>query len=454
MTDPVTDDSATPATPRSGSATSGRAAVGAAMVEPVPAARTGSGGGLDARPEDSGAGPGDSRRILLLVARREVTARLRSRAFQVTTVLFVVAIAASVLILNAVGGSSSTRTVAVAAADGRQASAIVAAARSLDTEVRIRTVTDAAAGRAAVLDGDADAFVRLTAAGGGYQVSVKEDLADSLASVLTVAARQAALEGQITTLGGDPATVGRAIATAGVDVDTLRPAAHRDGARLALGLLSGGLIYIALLTFGPQVAQGVIEEKSSRVVELLLAVVRPWQLMAGKVAGIGVVALGQLLLIGVVGVGLGLGTGELDLPAGIAVGKVAVALLWFLLGFSMYALLFAAAGALVSRQEDAAGVTSPMIAAILIPYVLGISVLPASPDSGLINVLAMIPLFAPILMPMLIGIGSVALWQVLLSLALTLTLIAVLVWLAGRVYGNAVKRSGTRVSIRDALGGT
>ncbi|MCK9894965.1 ABC transporter permease [Frankia sp. AgB32] len=399
-------------------------------------------------------GSGDARRILTLVARREITVRLRSRAFQVTTVLFVLAIAATTLILDAVGGSSSTRTVAVTAADGRQAASIVAAARSLDTDVRIRTVTDAAAGRAAVLDGDADALVRVTAAGGGYQVTVKEDLPDSLASVLTVAARQAALEGQISALGGDPAMVGRAVATAGVDVDALHPRAHRDGTRLLLGLLSGGLIYIALLTFGPQVAQGVIEEKSSRVVELLLAVVRPWQLMAGKVVGIGVVALGQLLLIGVVGVGLGLGTGELDLPAGIAVGKVASALLWFLVGFSMYALLFAAAGALVSRQEDAAGVTTPMIAAILIPYVVGISVLPASPDSSLVLIMAMIPLFAPVLMPMLIGIGSVAVWQVLVAFGLTLALIAVLVWLTGRVYGNAVKRSGTRVSIRDALRAT
>jgi ABC-2 type transport system permease protein len=269
--------------------------------------------------------------------------------------------------------------------------------------------------------------------------------------VLTVAARQAALEGQISALGGDPVTVGRAVATAGVAVTALRPRPERDAARLVLGLLAGGLIYISLLIFGPVVAQGVIEEKTSRVVELLLAVIRPWQLMAGKVLGIGVVALGQLTLIGVVGVGLGLATGGLDLPAGVAVGSVALALLWYLVGFTMYALMFAAAGALVSRQEDAGGVTAPMIATILIPYVLGISVLPASPDSGLILTLAIIPLFAPILMPMVIGIGSVAVWQVLLALALTLAWIAVLVWLAGRVYGNAVKRSGTRVALRDAL---
>ncbi|CAO5186575.1 ABC-2 type transporter transmembrane domain-containing protein [Frankia sp. AiPs1] len=399
---------------------------------------------------DPTAGTLGSGRVLRLVATREIVLRLRSRAYRVTTALFVAGIAATVLVLHAVGGSSSAKTVALTAADGRQAGAIVAAGRSLDVEVRIRTVTDATAGDQAVLDGDADAFAQLTASG-SFRVAVKNDLGDGLTSVLTVAARQAALEGRIAALGGDPATVGRAIQSAGVDVATLRPQKEHHGSRLLLGLLAGGLIYISLISFGPLVAQGVIEEKSSRVVELLLAVVRPWQLMAGKVAGIGVVALAQLALTGVVGVGLGLATGQLGMPAGLAVGSVALALLWFLLGFTMYALLFASAGALVSRQEEATGVTMPIMVMLVIPYVVGISVLPASPDSGLVLILAMIPLFAPILMPMLIGIGGVAVWQVLVALALTVALIVALVWLAGRVYGNAVKRSGTRVALRDAL---
>ncbi len=307
----------------------------------------------------------------------------------------------------------------------------------------MRTYADAAAGRQAVLDGDVVLLASpsggtassggsgATRAGGGYRVVVDKDLGDSLTVVLTVAARQAALAGQISALGGDPATVGRAVATAGVDVTALHHAPARDGSRLLLGLLAGGLIYISLLIFGPAVAQSVIEEKTSR----------------------GVVALGQLVLIGVVGVGLGLATGDLGIPTGIAVGSVAAALLWYLIGFAMYALMFAAAGALVSRQEDAGGVTAPMILMIIIPYVLGISVLPSTPDSGLIGALAIVPLSAPMLMPMVIGIsiGSVAVWQVLVALALSLAWIAVLVWLAGRVYGNAVKRSGTRVPLREAL---
>ncbi|ABD11963.1 ABC transporter permease [Frankia sp. CcI156] len=405
--------------------------------------------GLDGAAQGSG-------RVIRLIARREIVTRTRSRAFRITTGLFVLGIGAMVLLTSLTGGSSASR-IAFTAVDFRQAATVEAAARSLGENVEVRAVADRAVGERAVLDGDVDAFVRVVATPGAagnavYRVVVKKELGDRLTSVLSLAARQVALERQVVGLGGDPAVVGRAVSAATVQVSALRPASERDGARLLLGLLSGGLIYLSLLIFGPAVAQGVIEEKSSRVVELLLATVRPWQLMAGKVIGIGAVALGQLTLIGVVGVSLGLTTGQLDIPAGIAIGSVALALLWYLLGFAVYALLFAAAGALVSRQEDAGGVTAPMILLIVVPYVLGISVLPGSPDSGLILALAMIPLFAPVLMPMVIGIGSVAGWQVVVAMALTLALIGALVWLAGRVYGNAVKRGGTRVSIREALG--
>ncbi|WP_462202899.1 ABC transporter permease [Frankia sp. CcWB3] len=404
-------------------------------------------------PDDAAQGSG---RVIRLIARREIVTRTRSRAFQITTGLFVLGIGAMVVLMSLTGGSSASR-IALTAVDSRQAATVEAAARSLGEDVEVRAVADRAAGERAVLDGDVDAFVRVVAASGAagnavYRVVVKKELGDRLASVLSLAARQVALERQVVGLGGDPAVVGRAVSAATVQVSALRPASERDGARLLLGLLSGGLIYLSLLIFGPAVAQGVIEEKTSRVVELLLATVRPWQLMAGKVIGIGAVALGQLTLIGVIGVSLGLATGQLDIPAGIAIGSVALALLWYLLGFAVYALLFAAAGALVSRQEDAGGVTAPMILLIIVPYVLGISVLPGSPDSGLILALAMIPLFAPVLMPMVIGIGSVAGWQVVVAMALTLALIGALVWLAGRVYGNAVKRGGTRVPIREALG--
>src|SRR2546428_775797 len=144
-----------------------------------------------------------------------------------------------------------------------------------------------------------------------------------------------------------------------------------------------------------------------RVVELLLATIRPWQLMAGKVAGIGVVGLIQMAVISVVGVTVGLSIGVLTISASAAFGTVVWLIVWFLLGFVMYSLVFAALAALVSRQEDVGGVITPALMFVILGYVLGISILPSNPGSRLVEVLSVIPMFAPTLMPMRLAMGGV-----------------------------------------------
>ena len=125
-------------------------------------------------------------------------------------------------------------------------------------------------------------------------------------------------------------------------------------------------------------------------------------------------------------------------------------MVWFLAGFFAYALMFAAMGSLVSRQEDAGAVVAPVMSLIIVPYVLGISILPAQPDNGLMRTLSLIPFFSPTLMPMRAALGAPA-WEQWLALGLTLLCIAGLVRLAGRIYRNAVLRTGTRIKLSDAL---
>ena len=146
----------------------------------------------------------------------------------------------------------------------------------------------------------------------------------------------------------------------------------------------------------------------------------------------------------------GLSTHALTLPGSVAAGAILGSVGWFLLGYLAYALMFAAIGALVSRQEDVGGAVAPLTMLIIFPYVLGISILPGNPDSHLLGVLSMIPLFSPTLMPMRSASGVPG-WETAVAVALTLALIAGLVWLAGRIYGNAVTRTGARVRLRDAL---
>jgi ABC-2 type transport system permease protein len=236
-----------------------------------------------------------------------------------------------------------------------------------------------------------------------------------------------------------------------VDVEPLEEPYPYQPEQLVLGIIAGVLIYMSLLLNGQLVAQGVVEEKSSRVVELLLSTIRPWQLMAGKVLGIGFVGFVQMVVIGGGGLIAALALDVLSIPVSAAIGTVVWLIVWYILGFVMYSLVFAALGALVSRQEDVGGVITPALMFVIVGYVVGISVLPSEPDNTLAEVLSVIPVFAPTLMPMRLAMGGVPVWEMIVSVGLVIVLIPLLVWLAGRIYANAVMRSGAKVKLRDAM---
>lgn len=382
-----------------------------------------------------------------LVAGREITTRVRSKAFKITTVAMLIVVVGFILAIKLIGGGSGSK-VGFTPSAAPLAGALASVAAAVNETVTISTV-DQVAGEQQIRDGSLDALV--TGAPSGFQVIVKKDLSGNLRSAFAVLARQIALNEQITKAGADPAAVAAAVDAATFDVRSLEPAREYQVQRLVLGIIAGIVVYISLVLYGQMVAQGVVEEKASRIVELLLTAIRPWQLMLGKVAGIGLVGLGQLAVVAVVGVGAGIATDAVNFPASIAAGTAIWSVIWFLLGFLEYALMFAALGALVSRQEDVGGVTAPALMLIILPYVLGISILPSDPENQVLAVASIIPLFAPTLMPMRIAMGVAPVWQVIVAVVLTLALIAGLVWLAGRVYRNAVLRTGSRVKFTDAL---
>lgn len=388
-----------------------------------------------------------SRRVIWLAARREIRQRFAMRSYQIGTALMVAAVVALSVVIELVGSGSPDR-VGLSGDAAALAEPLRATAATLGEDVEPVTV-DATAGTEQVRTGDLDALV--SPAPDGLRVVVDEELDDGLRSILAALARERALDAEVRALGGDPAQVDRRLAEVRLDVRALDPQEEHAGERLAIGMIVGILVYLALLIYGQVVAQGVVEEKATRVVELLLATIKAWQLMAGKVLGIGVVALAQLAVVLAAGVAAGLLTGALTLPASVAIGSIAWSVLWFVLGFFLYALLFAAAGALVSRQEDVGGVTTPLTMAIVIPYVVGVSVLPSDPGSGLVAGLSLLPPFAPLLMPMRLAVGGVPAAEVAIALALTVATVALLVRVAGRVYSTAVRRSGARIAVRDAL---
>jgi ABC-2 type transport system permease protein len=384
-----------------------------------------------------------------LVAGREVTTKMRSKAFIITTVATLVLLVGFALVMKSISGGSDA-TVGFSKESAALAEPFKKVAGSLGEDVETKTVSDEGAGRDQVDDGSLDALV-VGDGTAGLRVVVKKDLDGGLRDALNVLAGQVALNQEIVELGGDPAQVSSAVADAKVDVEELEEPYPYDSQQLVLGIIAGILIYMSLLINGQMVAQGVVEEKSSRVVELLLSTIRPWQLMAGKVLGIGFVGLLQMIVIGGVGMLAALAFDVLTISISAAVGTVVWLVVWYLLGFLMYSLIFAGLGALVSRQEDVGGVIAPALMLVILGYVVGISVLPTDPDNALAEVLSVIPVFAPTMMPMRLAMGGVPVWEAVVSVGLVAAMIPALVWLAGKIYANAVMRSGARVKLSDAL---
>jgi ABC-2 type transport system permease protein len=384
-----------------------------------------------------------------LVASREIGTRLRSKAYIVSTVVLLVLIIGATVVMKLLSGGGADATVGVTGPTTVLSGPLQASAKAIGESVDTTTVADEAAGRAKVSDGSIDAL--LIGDGKSLEVVVKKDLDANLKNAFNVLAGQLEFSQQVTALGGDPAKVNADVAAAQVEVRPMEQPYDYNGQQLVLGIIAGVLIYISLLLNGQMVAQGVVEEKTSRVVELLLSTIRPWQLMAGKVLGIGTMGLIQMVLIGGVGIAAGLATGVLTISLSAALGTVIWLIVWYLLGFFMYSIVFAALGALVSRQEDVSGAVTPALMFVIAGYIVGVTVLPADPGNSFVEVLSLIPMFSPTLMPMRLAMGGVPVWEAGLSVLLVVALIPALIWFAGRVYNNAVMRTGAKVKLRDAL---
>jgi ABC-2 type transport system permease protein len=290
----------------------------------------------------------------------------------------------------------------------------------------------------------------VTGSGATTTVTVQSSVDPTLQTVLNDTARGQVLDEYLTQHHLPPSDVDGQLAFS-VSVNALSPVNAARLEQAVIGLLVAGILYVTMIVYGQLVAAGVIEEKSNRIVEILLTAVRPWQLMMGKITGIGLVALVQIGVVAAVALVLGSATKLVSIPT-LSVDVVVSGVVWFVLGYLMYALLFAGAGSMVSRQEDVASVSTPVILVIVAAWIIALTVAAPAPASTATTIFSMIPLFSPVIMPVRIAAGVAPLWQVAISVILVLATIYVLAALAGRIYRNSVLRIGGRVKLGDALG--
>lgn len=378
--------------------------------------------------------------LVRLVAAREVSSRIRDKNFVISSAVILLLLLGTMAFQVVLSRAEGTSRVAVAADDGRIGPAIEAQGEAVGVDVEVVDVPDEPAARDAVEAEEVDAA-----------------LVDGTgpAPELLLVARDPALEAVV---GG--AVSGLAVSDrllqAGVDLQSLPEVAvtpvggeEDDGQRVVVAIMGVVVLYGLLILFGQFVAQGVVEEKASRVVELLLATMRPWQLLAGKILGLGLLGLGQIVVIGAVGVTGALVFDLVDVP-GELIGTVATVVAWFVLGYAFYACVFAVAASLVSRQEDLGSVLTPASLLLVVGFFVSVRAA-GDPGGTLATVTSFVPGLSPLVMPVRQAAGEAAGWEVALAVVLMLAAVGLAVRLGGRVYAGALLRTSGRTRVREAL---
>jgi ABC-2 type transport system permease protein len=391
----------------------------------------------------------DGWRTVALVARREVRERLRSKVFALSTLLSLVLLVGIVVAAGAASDDQATtyelgvvgdRPAAVADA----VESLVAGSVELDDEVdlTVETYPDAAAAEQAVRDGDVEVALH------GSTLVVERDIDQRLAALVESANREVAIADALADAGASPADIAAASAPRTLTLHELDPAGPGDE-RAQIALIGTIVLYAQLLGFGYWVASGIVEEKASRVVELLLAKTSARRLLAGKIAGIGLLGFTQLVAFVGVALGLAVALGQIDLPPGT--GRMGVEVVaWFVLGYALYSCLFAVGGAIASRPEELQGTTFPIT-------LLGMGGFFAAmfagddPAGPVARVATFVPPAAPLVMPVRSAAGELPLWEAIVGTGLVLATIAVVVPLAARIYAGGALFTRGQLKLRAAL---
>ena len=377
----------------------------------------------------------------LLVTRREVVSRITDKSFLLGTAFMVVLIAGFIGFNAWQEERTDTATLAATPDAAAMATAVADAAPGVDenVEVTVVEVDDRAAAESALREDEADAWLHPT--DDGWQLTSESSEQGSLTGVVEVVVQQQVLADNAAEVG---TTVESLQAGSTVTTAFLRGDAEKAGVAEAVGFVFVFLFYFAALVFGMQLASSVIEEKQSRIVEIIAAAIPVRHLLAGKVLGNTALAVIQLMVYLVVGlVGLSFTSYKSYVPA--LSGPTAWFIGFFLAGFIALACLWAVAGSLASRTEDLQATSTPLTMLMLVMFFGGLSL-----DGRGQVIASFVPPVSAVVMPKRILAGGVEWWEPLLALGLLAAFAAVTVWVGERLYRRALLQTGGRVSLRQA----
>ena len=347
-----------------------------------------------------------------LVTERELGSKLRAKSFLISTAVMFALVLAAVLWAGFAAQSDSRTPLAVTP----ETASSVEGLDGFD----VTDAADADEARDLVRSGDVDAAI---VPGGadplGFTVVFEDAPSTTLLQALSIAP----------------------------EVEILEPEGTDGFLRYIIAIAFGGVFFAAAFTFGTTIATSVVEEKQTRVVELLISAIPTRALLAGKVLGNTILAMGQIVGIAAIAtVGLTV-TGQEFLLAGLG-GPIAWFAVFFLFGFVLLAALFAAAGAMVSRQEDIGATITPLTYLVMAPYFL---VIFFNDNPVVLTIMSYVPFSAPVGMPVRIFVGEAQWWEPLLALVVMLVTCVAAILVGAKIYENSLLRMGARVKLAEAL---
>jgi ABC-2 type transport system permease protein len=388
-------------------------------------------------------------RAIYLVARREILERGRSRAFLISLALTVVFVLAGIFLPKLIGGEDQAHKLGIVGTPPAGfEQALVATSAQADLKVATSSVPSESAGEARLNEGSLDGMLVVpTQPGGTAEFVVKKRDNSSFAQVVGAAWSASSAQQVLTDAGVDPSTV--AAASKPPELRELEPSDPNRDTAFIFANVGVILLFIAIFTFGTWVLTGVVEEKQSRVVEVVLSTVQARDLLVGKVLGIGLLGLVQLTIIVVFGLTFGTVSGRFTLPPTTG-AAVAMLLLWFGIGYAFYATALGVLGALASRMEEASNASSPVSIVASLSYVFALLVAIQNPDGVAARIATFLPPVSPMIVPLRAALGAIKPWEIGLAVVVNLIAIWLLLEFGGRVYSGAVLQTGGRMKLRDA----
>jgi ABC-2 type transport system permease protein len=408
---------------------------------------------------------------LIAVLRREYLARVRSKWFIVTTILAPVLLVAAMAlpILLAVRGAERVIEISVVDETGEFTSELLRTEAFVEERVHYRPPpsggSEAAkqALQAQVLSEEISGYMYVPSdlLDGGRIEFWGRDIGPSLVNgTLEPAATQAAQRVQARALGIEPEAAD--LLTRPVGLETYRVteegAAREEGQSVMAAYVLALTIYMVMLLYGAMMLRAAVAEKSSKTVEIILSSIRPWQLMLGKILGVGAVGLTQIAVwLSFVGLALiyvasAQALAGVEFLQNIPVGPDTLILFLglFITGFFLYGGMYASVGAIASDEQEASQLQFPVTMLVIVP-ILVIPIVLEAPASTASAVLSWIPFFTPVLFIARYVLASVELWEIPLIFVLQIATILLVAWIGGRIYRVGLLMTGKRPTLPELV---